>query len=262
MRTAVAGGTGVVGRLVVARLEQAGHQVVVLSRGRGTDLTTGRGLDAALEGCSAVVDVSNVATNRARPAEEFFGTVTGHLVQAGLRAGVEHVVALSIVGIDRVGLGYYAGKRRQEAVLSAGPLPWTVLRATQFHEFAGQYLARFPGPFVIVPGMLTRPVAAAEVAARLAELAAGPAQGMATPLAGPDVLTLPDMVRKVLRHRGSRRFVVPLRLPGAAGRAARVGGLLPGGACQVGVQTFEEFLEAGETTPEAAAGGRGAASAS
>ncbi|HEY6793386.1 MAG TPA: NAD(P)H-binding protein [Kineosporiaceae bacterium] len=253
MRIAVAGGTGVVGRWVVRRLEQGGHQTVVLSRRHGVDLTTATGLDGALAGCSAIIDVSNVATNRRRAAEEFFGTVTGHLLRAGERAGVGHLVALSIVGIDRVGFGYYAGKRRQEAVLAAGPLPWTVLRATQFHEFAGQFLDRVRGPVVPVPRLLSQPVAAAEVAGRLVELVVGPAQAMAPPIAGPDVLQLPDMVRRVLRVRGSRRRVVPVPLPGAAGRAARAGALLPDGPCQLGAQTFAEFVRAGAVTPEGAA---------
>jgi uncharacterized protein YbjT (DUF2867 family) len=244
---AVAGGTGVVGRLLVRRLEDTGHQPVILSRSRGIDLMTGSGLDDALDGCSAVIDVSNITTNRARRAEEFFGRVTTHLLEAAQRAAVGHVVALSIVGIDRVGLGYYAGKQRQEAVLAAGSVPWTVLRATQFHEFAGQLIARMPGgPIVIIPRLLSQPVAAAEVAARLAELAAGPAQEMTTPIAGPGVLTLPDMVRQVLQARGSRRLVVPVRLPGAAGRAIRTGGLLPGGTYLAGSQTFAEFVRTGE----------------
>jgi uncharacterized protein YbjT (DUF2867 family) len=257
VRAAVAGGTGVVGRLVVRQLEAAGHEPVVLSRGNGIDLTTGVGLDAALSGCGVAIDVTNVATQRARVAEGFFATVTTHLLDAAQRAGVGHVVALSIVGIDRVGLGYYAGKRRQEAVLAAGPVPWTVLRATQFHEFAGQLLARMRGPVVIAPVMLSRPVAAVEVATRLAELAVGPPQGMATPIAGPEALLLPDMLRQVCRARGSRRLVVPLRLPGAVGRALREGGLLPDGPCLVGRQRFADVARAGEVArPAHGRGGR------
>ena len=171
-RVAVAGGTGLMGRLVVERLDAAGHEAVVLARSRGVDLLTGTGVDAALAGCSAVVDVTNVGTASGRRSREFFGTVTDRLLTAGVRAGVGHVVALSIVGVDRVGLGYYRGKLHQEELLAAGPLPWTVLRATQFHAFAAQLADRGRGrsPVVLVPRALSRPVDAAEVADRLAAL--------------------------------------------------------------------------------------------
>ena len=242
MRVAVAGGTGLIGRLVVARLAEAGHDVAVLARARGVDLTTGAGLDAALDGCRVVVDVTNTGTMSARRARDFFGGVTRHLLAAGGRAGVEHVLALSIVGVDRVGLGYYRGKLHAEEVLAAGPLPWTVLRATQFHQFAGQYLARGRGPVALVPRFPSRPVAAAEVADRLVALALGPAAGRATPIAGPEVIGLPELARRLLRARGSRRLVVPVPVPGAAGRAAARGGLLPDGPYLRGVQTYAEYL--------------------
>lgn len=142
MRIAVAGGTGWVGRRVVEQVRAMGADPVVLARSAGVDLTTGAGLDAALVGVTAVIDVSNVtATSRSR-AVRFFEAVTSTLLSAGARAGVRHHVALSIVGCDRVDFGYYAGKRRQEElVLAAGTLG-TVLRATQFHEFAAQTLER------------------------------------------------------------------------------------------------------------------------
>jgi len=243
-RVAVAGGTGLMGRLVVERLDAAGHKAVVLARSRGVDLLTGTGVDAALAGCSAVVDVTNVGTASGRRSREFFGTVTDRLLTAGVRAGVGHVVALSIVGVDRVGLGYYRGKLHQEELLAAGPLPWTVLRATQFHAFAAQLADRGRGrsPVVLVPRALSRPVDAAEVADRLAALAVGPAHGTATPMAGPEVIPLPEMVRRLLRARGSRRRVVPVPVPGAAGRAAARGGLLPDGDVVLGVHPFDAYL--------------------
>src|SRR3954447_807215 len=113
-RVAVAGGTGLVGRLVVERLGQAEKEPVVLARSLGIDLTTGDGLDEALRETDAVIGVSNVLTNGRKKAERFFSTVTANLLAAGARAGVRHHVALSIVGCDRVDFGYYLGKRRQE----------------------------------------------------------------------------------------------------------------------------------------------------
>jgi len=248
MRVAVAGGTGLVGRYVVEELVAAGREPVVLSRSRGVDLVAGSaGLDAALDGVDAVVDVSNVTTTSARKSVAFFDAVGRNLLDAGERAGVRHHVVLSIVGIDRVGLGYYRGKLRQEDVVRGGPVPWTVLRATQFHEFAEQTLDRVPGPFAVVPRMRTQPIAAREVARQLVTLATGPAQGMAPDLAGPRVEQLVDMVRRLLRARGERRLVVPVRMPGAVGAAMTGDGQLPvADAADVpgarGGQTFDEWL--------------------
>ncbi|NHC13874.1 SDR family oxidoreductase [Motilibacter deserti] len=248
MKVAVAGGTGLMGRLVVQELGSRSHDTVVVSRSTGVDLTTGAGLDAALAGADAVIDVGNVTTTSRAKSLAYFGPATEHLLRASERAGVRHLVALSVVGADRVGLGYYAGKVRQEELIAAGGVPWTVLRATQFHEFAGQLLAGGRGPVVPVPRMLSRPVAASEVAAELVRLVAGPAQGMATPIAGPEPLWMHDMVRRLLRARGSRRLVVPLPLPGATGRALSSGGLLPEGGFVHGKQSYADHL-AGPTAP-------------
>lgn len=234
MRIAVAGGTGMVGELVVERARAAGHEVVVISRSHGVDLTTGAGLDEALQGVDAVIDVANVETLSRKKAIDFFETTTRHLLAAEERSHVRHHVVLSIVGVDRVDSGYYAGKRRQEELALAGPVPATVLRATQFHEFAAQLIARVPGPVKVVPSMLTRPVAAADVAAELVRLAEGPAQGLATDLAGPEVLKMPAMVRRVAR--GKLVLTVP------AGRAMSGGGLLPAGDFRRGKVTFDEWV--------------------
>lgn len=244
MRVAVAGGTGVVGRHVTERLREVGHSPVVLSRSRGVDLTSGAGLDAAFSGVEAVIDVSNVTTTRASAAREFFTGTTGRLLAAGRRVGVTHHVALSIIGVDRVDLGYYLGKRAQEdAVLGRDAHgTGTVLRAAQFHEFAGQVLDRTRGPVAIVPRMRTQPVAAREVAAALVELVAGPPVGMAPELAGPQEHELVDLTRRVLAVRGQRRLLLNPRLPGGVGRGLANGALLPAGPAQLGQQTFDQWL--------------------
>jgi uncharacterized protein YbjT (DUF2867 family) len=254
MRVAVAGGTGLIGQHVVALLEQAGHEPVPMARSRGIDLTTGAGLDAALTGAEVVLDVSNVTTLSKKRSVRFFTEATSRLLEAGARAGVQHHVALSIVGIDRVGWGYYAGKVRQEELIRAANLPWTVLRATQFHEFAEQLVARSPGPVVLVPRMRVQPVAAREVAARLVELALGPAVGRAPEMAGPQVRELVDLVRLVVRARGRRRLVAGIRIPG--GGTAANGGLLPAGQDYTrGNQSFEDWQRGeGPATASAPAG--------
>jgi len=245
MRVAVAGGTGVVGRHVVRGLQDSGHTPVVLARELGVDLTSGVGLDAALDGAEAIIDVVNVATLRRADAVDFFSRTAGNLVAAVERNGVGHLVTLSIVGIDAMPTGYYAGKLAQERVLLECGGPVTVVRATQFHEFAGQVLDRTPGPVALVPRMRTQPIAAREVAASLVELASGPPMGRAPDLAGPVEEQLVDMTRRMLRARGSRRVVVPVRLPGPGGKAAASGAALPEGPGPRGTQTFDEWL-AGE----------------
>ncbi|MFF3562576.1 SDR family oxidoreductase [Streptomyces sp. NPDC002574] len=250
MRIAVAGGTGWVGRMVVEAVRATGDVPVVLARSAGVDLTTGAGLDEALHGCATVIDVSNVMTTSRRKSVAFFDAATTQLLTAGARAGVGHHIALSIVGCDRVGLGYYMGKRRQEELVLSAPVPHTVLRATQFHEFAAQMLAR-RGP-VVAPRMRSQPVAAREVADALVRLAGGAPAGLAPDLAGPEVLEMDDMVRRLARARGERRLLVPVRLPGATGRALTGGALLPTADGPRGRQTFAEWL----TTPDAGARGR------
>jgi len=242
MRIAVAGGTGWTGRLVVDALRAGGDEPVVLARSAGVDLTTGAGLAERLEGVQAVIDVSNIVTTRTKPAVGFFQAATANLLAAGRRAGVGHHVALSIVGVDRVGLGYYLGKRRQEELVLNGPVPGTVLRATQFHEFAAQMLAR-TGPLVLTPRLLAQPVALGEVALHLVDLAHGRPLGLAPELAGPEErLQMPDMVRRLKRVLGDRRPVLPVRMPGAAGRAMTGGSLLPAHPGPRGTVTFQQWL--------------------
>ena len=240
-RVAVAGGTGVVGRHVVDVLREHGHQPIVLSRRDGVDVRTGAGLPAALDGVDAVVDVSNVVTLRRSVAERFFSDVSRTLLDAGRQAGARHHVALSIVGIDDVDIGYYAGKRAQERVVLAGDRT-SVLRATQFHEFAEQVVERAAGPVRLVPRMRVQPVAAREVAEALVDLALGDPVGRAPDLGGPEPHDLVDLARRVVAARGSRRRVAPLPVPGAAGRAMASGALLPGPGARQGRTTFDRWL--------------------
>jgi uncharacterized protein YbjT (DUF2867 family) len=251
MRIAVAGATGTLGKQVVRALLDTGHEAVPISRSAGVDLLTGIGLEQALDGAAAVIDVSNKQTTRAKDAIAFFTAVTKNLMRASAAAGVGHYVAVSIVGIDRVGFGYYQGKLRQEELVLAGDVPSSVLRATQFFEFARQTLALVPGPVAIVPKMRTQPIAAREVGAALVTLASGAPVGVAPELAGPREESLPDMARRLLQAEGRHRLVVPVRMPGAAGRALAGGGSLPVGPGPRGVQTFDEWLDDVRTAPSA-----------
>ncbi|MET1037692.1 MAG: NAD(P)H-binding protein [Aeromicrobium sp.] len=242
MRIAVAGGTGLMGSLVVELAAADGHEVVVLARSRGVDLVTGDGVETALAGVDGVVDVTNIDTLSKDAAAGFFSATTRHLLDAEQRAGVRHHVVLSIVGVDRVDLGYYVGKRAQEALVVAGDVPWTILRATQFHEFAAQMLDRVPGPVAVLPRQRNQPVAAREVARALVDHVTGPPAGLAPELAGPQEENLADMARRLLRARGSRRRVVQVRLPIKGAGAMAGGGLLPTTDGPRGVQTYDQWL--------------------
>jgi uncharacterized protein YbjT (DUF2867 family) len=212
---AVAGGTGVVGHHVVESLRRQGHRPVVISRSGGVDLVTGEGVDDALAGVDAVIDVTNIVTQNRGRATAFFETATRHLLTAEERQGVGHHVR-------------------------TGPVPWTILRATQFHEFAAQMLG--DGPVALVPSMLSQPVAAREVADELVRLATAPAAGMAPDLAGPQRERVPDMARRLAAARGRRGLVLTVPVPGATGRGMRTGALLPTGPGPRGRQTFDEWL--------------------
>lgn len=241
MHIAVAGGTGLVGRLVVEAVRASGDTPVVLARSTGVDLMSGVGLDEALVDAEVVIDVTNLDTTSGKKAIRFFETATRTLHDAEARLGVSHHIVLSIVGAAGINWGYYNGKSRQEELALAGPVPATVLRATQFHEFASQLIDR-PGPVVLVPKMLSQPIAAREVAAALVEIAREKPAGIAPELAGPEQLQMPDLVRRLLRARNSHRPTLSLRLPGAAGKAMATGGLLPSTDGPRGRQTFDQWL--------------------
>ena len=241
MRIAVAGGAGTVGHYIVEQATTAGHDVVVLSRSNGVDLVTGDGARAAIDGADAVIDVASIQTLSATASRKFFGTVTEKLLAAARGADVHHV-ALSIVGAAQAPAGYYAGKLLQEQLVAASAGHWSILRATQFHEFAVQVLAqaKILGAH-LVPRMRSQPVAASEVAAALLQIVESGAYGDEPDLAGPREERMADLARRYLRQAGSPARVLEVRLPGALGAAMANGGLLPGPDARVGSQTFADW---------------------
>lgn len=247
MRIAVAGGTGVVGRHVVGAAERAGHDVIVLARSQGVDVLTGRGLAAALAGAEAVIDATNSGTTlSAKKATTFFETATRNLLAAESSAGVAHHVTLSIVGIDRIDASYYAGKLAQERMVAAGSVPFTIARAGQFHEFAGQLLSGMGGPVAVLPKLLMRPVAAREVGEHLVRVAEAGAVGRAADLVGPHDEVLADVARRQLAFDGVRCPVWEVRLPGAYGRGLASGSLRGGADAVQGRITFDEWLRSAD----------------
>jgi uncharacterized protein YbjT (DUF2867 family) len=243
MRIAVAGGSGLVGRTLVAALEDSGHETVVLCRSSGTDLVTGEGLDDALSEVDVVIDVTNRSTRDRAKAVAFFEAVTRRLLSLEEAAGVGHHVVLSVVGIDRIeGNAHYAGKRRQEELAEAAAVPSTIVRATQFHEFAGMVAswAARDGQ-AKVPPLLVQPVAIADVVGLLVEVAAGRAGQGRIEIAGPRTEDLVDMARRTLEARGESLELIPtwrgLFDTEAAGEV-----LLPGDSARIGSITFDQWL--------------------
>jgi uncharacterized protein YbjT (DUF2867 family) len=253
-RILVTGGTGTLGRLVVARLRDAGRRVRVLSRRSREaeegvefvtgDLATGEGIEAAVEGAEIIVHCAGTSKGDEDKAL--------NLVRAASRAGARHLVYISVVGADRVPVvsgvdramfGYFAPKLAAERVVADSGLPWTTLRATQFHDLiltVARQMARLP--VIPVPaGSRAQPVDTGEVADRLAELALGTPAGLVPDVAGPRVYGAAELFRGFLRARGKHRPIVPIRLPGKAAAAFRAGAnLAPDRA--VGRRTWEDFL--------------------
>jgi uncharacterized protein YbjT (DUF2867 family) len=243
MRIAVVGATGLVGTPTVSALEHGGHVVVPVSRSTGVDLSTGEGLHAALDGVEAVVDVTNtVAADRAE-AEAFFASATGNLLAAEERVGVRHHVIVSIVGLDRIrGNGHYHGKRRQEALVERGSVPWTIQRATQFFELPAMvvsWTARQGA--ATIPPLLVQPIAVADLAAVLVEVATGEGAGEVIDVAGPKTEDLVDMTRRTLAARGKTVRLDP-RWGGAFSVTMAGEVLLPGPDARIAPTTFDAWL--------------------
>ncbi|WP_421735746.1 SDR family oxidoreductase [Cellulomonas sp.] len=250
----VTGGTGTLGRALVHTLLDAGRPVRVLSRRDRSpaapdavewvvgDLLTGDGLRRALDGVTAVV---HCASDPRKPDDDLDAAV--QLLLAARSASVPHLVYVSIVGVDRVPFAYYKAKHRVEEIVEDGDIPWTILRATQFHDFVAtllDYLSR--GPVALAPaGMDDQPVDVREVAARLAELVDAGPSGRVDDLGGPQVLSTTELMRTYLAATGRRRPVWTVPFPGPL-RAFRSGAhLAPEHA--VGRQTFAEWLRTRST---------------
>jgi uncharacterized protein YbjT (DUF2867 family) len=246
MKVAVAGATGNIGARTISALERDGHDVVRISRSLGVDLTTGDGLDAALEGVDSVVDAISAPPISRDETLAYFGTTTRNLLAAEARVGVRHHVLLSIVGIHGIeGNPHYAGKREQERLVSEGTVPWTIVPATQFHDFAAMAASwtEENGVAPIAP-LLVQPIAPDDIADVLAEVATGEPQGRYVDVAGPETQDLVDMARRTHEVRGHRVKLVPT-WSGIFGESMAGSVLLPGDDARIAPTTFEDWLAAG-----------------
>ncbi|SNY34973.1 SDR family oxidoreductase [Paractinoplanes atraurantiacus] len=211
MRIAVAGASGNIGARVVAVLERDGHEVVRISRSHGIDLLKEDGIGDALSGVDAVVDTLNGPAVDPMEAITWFTTSTRNLLAAEERAGVRHHVLLSIACLYRVGgNAHYAAKRAQEQAVIEGPIPWTIVPATQFHDFAAMVADRTErdGAATLAP-LLLQPIAPGDVAEVLAEIALGTPQGRYADLAGPEPQDMVDMARRTHQAQGRTVKLIP-----------------------------------------------------
>jgi len=242
MRIAVVGGTGTLGRQVTCELSRRGHEVRVLSRSSAQfpiDLESGQGLASALAGCGAVVDTSSSA----RRARQVMVEGSARLLAAEQQAGVGHHVRISIVGCDQASLSIYRVQVDQEKVVAQGPVPWTIVRATQFHELVDLIFAATARTRVLPAATFPmQPVAAADVARVLADTVESDPRGNRITVAGPQLTSLRELARSWLTVTGRSAVLLPVPVPGNLGRALRSGSLTASDADVTGTITFADWL--------------------
>ena len=210
MKIVVIGGTGLIGSKVVAKLTAHGHEAIAAAPNTGVNTLTGEGLAEALTGSQVVVDVSNSPSFEDGPAWDFFTTATANVLNAAESAGVSHLVALSVVGTDRLlASGYFRAKNAQEQLIRESAIPFSIVRATQFYEFVGRVAdSATVGDTVRISSALCQPMAADDVATAVARTAVGQPVGGILEVGGPDRYQLDDLVRERLRAGNDTRRVV------------------------------------------------------
>ncbi|WP_433522429.1 SDR family oxidoreductase [Nocardia pseudovaccinii] len=240
------GGTGTLGRHVTPLLVEAGFKIRMLSRNAHEstdgiefvtgDLLAGTGVEAAVDGAEIILHLAG--------APKGDDIATRHLVDAAVKAGVQHIVYIGVVGAGKLPIGYFRAKFAAEQAIIESGVPYTILRAAQFHDLAlktAQAMAK--SPIVPAPGaILWQPVDSREVAARLVELTRGTPAGLVPDLVGPTVYTMAELIRGYLKAEGKRRLFLPVPVPGKIGRAYRAKENLTLDGATVGKLTWENFL--------------------
>ena len=244
MKIVVVGGTGLIGSKLAASLRELGHEAVPASPSSGVNTLTGEGLADAFDGAAVVVDVTNAPSFEDVAVMEFFRTSTRNLLDAEAAAGVGHHVALSVVGTERLSeSGYFRGKQAQEALIEEGPIPYSIVHATQFFEFIGGIAdAATDGDTVRLAPVSIQPMAADDVASAVAEISVRPPVKGTVEVAGPERFLLDELVRRVLTTRDDSRDVIAD--PEARYFGARLGErtLLPGDDAILATTPFDEWL--------------------
>jgi uncharacterized protein YbjT (DUF2867 family) len=240
----VIGGSGLIGSKLVSKLNESGHEAIPASPKSGVNTLTGEGLADVLKGAQVVVDVSNSPSFEERAALDFFTTSTTNLLATAQAAGVGHYIALSVVGTDRLQeSGYFRAKLAQERLIEASPTPYTILHSTQFFEFLPSIADEATsGHTARVSSALFQPIAAEDVAATLATIAVGPPVNGIVEVAGPDRVSMAELVQRYLSKTGDSRQVVADRNARYYGLMLNNESLTPGANPRLGSTTFEEWF--------------------
>jgi uncharacterized protein YbjT (DUF2867 family) len=248
MKVVVIGGTGLIGARLVMRLRDHGHDAVAASPAGGVDAVTGTGLVDAMRGAAVVVDVSNARTSEPAGILEFFATSTRNLLAAEATTGVGHHVALSIVGTERHhDSPYYRAKSGQERLIQSGPIPYTIVHATQFFEFLPRIADRATTDGVVrVSSAFVQPIAADDVASAMERIALGAPTNTVIELAGPEPFRLDDIVRRTLAALHDPREVIGDPATPYAGAALQERTLLPGPRAERAPTRFEDWITQAE----------------
>jgi uncharacterized protein YbjT (DUF2867 family) len=245
MKIVVIGGTGLIGSKLTEKLRAGGHDPLAASPNTGVDVITGKGLDEALAGADVVVDVANAPDWDDAAVMDFFQTSARNLLAAEAAAGTGHHLALSVVGTERLqGSGYFRAKLAQEEAIKAAAIPSTILRATQFFEFIGRIAdSSTHDGTVPLPPVYFQPEAADDVAAALADIAAGAPVNGTVELAGPERFRLDELVRRFLSASNDpRRVVTDAHAPYYGLQVSDERALIPGDNARLGTTRFADWL--------------------
>ena len=244
MKIVVIGGSGLIGKKLVNKLREKGHEALPASPSSGVNTLTGEGLREALSGTAVVVDVANSPSFEDQAVLEFFETSGRNLLTAEKVAGVRHHVALSVVGTDRMlSSGYFRAKLAQEKLIKASKIPYTIVRATQFFEFVPAIAAAATdGDIVRVPRAMMRPIVSDDVAAALADVALAEPLNDTIDLAGPEPIRMDDLVRQFLTASGDTRKVVTDPQAGYFGTPVNDQSLTPTGDSRIGPTRYRDWL--------------------
>jgi uncharacterized protein YbjT (DUF2867 family) len=244
MKFIVIGGSGLIGKKLIPLLRGRGHEAISASPSSGVNAVTGEGLAGALQGTDVVVDVSNSPSFADDAVMQFFVRSTQNLLAAELQTGVQHHVALSVVGADRLpDSGYLRAKAAQENLIKSGRIPFTILRATQFFEFLGAIgESSIEGGSMRLPTAPMQPVAADDVAAALADVATARPANQTLELAGPESLPMAEFVGRFLAESGDRRTVIADPEARYFGTALDARGLKPDHNPRIGPTKFIDWF--------------------
>jgi uncharacterized protein YbjT (DUF2867 family) len=251
MNITVLGASGLIGSKLVNLLREQGHDVVAASLASGLNTITGAGLDEVLAGAQVVVDVTNSPSLDDKAVLDFFETSSRNIVAAEVKAGVKHHVALSVVGTERLQeSGYFRAKIAQENLVTTSPIPYTILHSTQFFEFLGGIAkAGTLGQTVHVSPALVQPIASDDVVATLAKIAVSPPVNGIVEVAGPERVSLAELVKRFLIETGDPRLVMADANARYFGAVLNDQSLTPGANPRIGSRTFEAWFSTSTRQP-------------